>query len=535
MSHAVAPCLDLRLPSLRAIREEAPCRFADRIGCLYAGSRDDSHRKSHGLYLTPPVVATFMAGMIPQRETMRLLDPAAGAGVLLCAVIEAMAGLDSPPRKVEIVAYEIDQALAEHLQAVLDYLALWAEKRNIRITAEVRCEDFILAQASALDDSAPGRFDAVIANPPYFKIAKSDPRAVAARTVVHGQPNIYGLFMAVAAALLTSGGELVFITPRSFASGPYFQRFRERFFSQMRPIRTHIFDSRCDAFGRDEILQENIILHALRDDGWNSRPVGHGVTISSSAGAADLADSDEWQTELAEVIDPDELAGVFRLPISPEDDETLRQVDSWRDSLRGLGLEISTGPVVPFRATEHLAGKANGVTVPLLWMNHVRPMEIRWPIQTRKPEWINNKPASRKLLVPTSNYVLLRRFSAKEERRRLIAAPLLAAQLDGELIGLENHLNYIYRPGGSLTEDEAFGLAALYNSALLDGYFRCLNGNTQVGAIELRKMPLPPLAAIQALGRAARHNPGDLDAIDRMVAELVEDATPKKGQRGTHG
>jgi adenine-specific DNA-methyltransferase len=196
-------------------------------------------------------------------------------------------------------------------------------------------------------------------------------------------------------------------------------------------------------------------------------------------------------------------------------------VDGWTSSLHTYGLEISTGPVVPFRATEFLAEAANGPTVPLVWMNHIRAMDVRWPNGVRKPQYIANQSRSRRLLIPNSTYVILRRFSAKEERRRLTAAPLLANQLPGELIGLENHLNYIHRPGGQLTEDEAFGLAALFNSALLDGYFRCVNGNTQVSATELRTMPLPPRDAIIQLGQRIRHDSADLALIDRLVDELA--------------
>jgi adenine-specific DNA-methyltransferase len=59
-----------------------------------------------------------------------------------------------------------------------------------------------MAHAEALDDSPrlfppeqseKNSFDLVIANPPYFKIPKSDPRAQAAAAIVHGQPNIYAL------------------------------------------------------------------------------------------------------------------------------------------------------------------------------------------------------------------------------------------------------------------------------------------------------------------------------------------------------
>jgi adenine-specific DNA-methyltransferase len=154
-------------------------------------------------------------------------------------------------------------------------------------------------------------------------------------------------------------------------------------------------------------------------------------------------------------------------------------------------------------------------------MNHVQAMQVSWPIGRRKPEYIKHVVASQPLLVPNRNYVLLRRFSAKEEERRLVAGPYLARMSDAPMIGLENHLNYIYRPGGTLTEAETLGLAALFNSALLDTYFRTSNGNTQVSATELRAMPLPPHSVITAIGREACTLQSSPAAIDQLVMRLA--------------
>ena len=214
---------------------------------------------------------------------------------------------------------------------------------------------------------------------------------------------------------------------------------------------------------------------------------------------------------------------VLRLPVSSADDELMRLVDKWPGSLSAYGLKISTGPVVPFRATEFLdkAGNVPKSHVPLLWMNHVQAMQVSWPIGRRKPEYIKRVMASEPLLVPNRNYVLLRRFSAKEEERRLVAGPYLARASNAPVIGLENHLNYVYRPNGTLTEDETFGLAALFNSELLDIYFRTSNGNTQVSATELRSMPLPPRSVITAIGREARTLQNSPAAIDQLVMSLA--------------
>ena len=95
----------------------------------------------------------------------------------------------------------------------------------------------------------------------------------------------------------------------------------------------------------------------------------------------------------------------------------------------------------------------------------------------------------------------MRRFSAKEERRRLTASCLIGASQPGPYVALENHLNYVYHAKRALSLDETYGLAALFNSALLDRYFRTISGNTQVNATELRTMPLPALKMIAAIGR----------------------------------
>ena len=258
----------------------------------------------------------------------------------------------------------------------------------------------------------------------YFKVGKDDPRAVAVSGVVHGQPNIYALFMAVGAALLRVGGDFVFITPRSFSSGLYFRRFRAVFFDMIRPTRIHVFGSRRDAFRRDEVLQENVIFSGIRQDRWHGNGAGAPIAISSSFGVGDINESSAREVSASVALDFASMDKILRLPTCDNDDDALALVDSWSGSLCGLGLNISTGPVVPFRATEFIAREGNipASHAPLLWMNHVRAMRATWPLDRHKPEYIERSGAEA-LLVPNRNYVLLRRFSAKEEARRLTAPP----------------------------------------------------------------------------------------------------------------
>jgi adenine-specific DNA-methyltransferase len=151
-------------------------------------------------------------------------------------------------------------------------------------------------------------------------------------------------------------------------------------------------------------------------------------------------------------------------------------------------------------------------------LQNIKRMEARWPVGTRKAQHLVACPQSRPIVLPNRNYVVLRRFSAKEDVSRLTAAPLVADSLAASHIGLENHLNYIHKPGGELRTDEVYGLAALLNSTLLDTYFRISSGNTQVSATELRAMRLPGLELIRRIGARVRTAPADLE---RVVAEEI--------------
>ncbi|MBX9941367.1 MAG: Eco57I restriction-modification methylase domain-containing protein [Candidatus Obscuribacterales bacterium] len=508
---------------------ETATEYADRIGQWYAAQVSPEHKKEFGQYLTPVAVARYMGSLFENNNnTIKVLDAGAGCGVLSCAVCETFAASSPKPKGIALTVYETDLEILPYLRETLRYLQKRLELAEVKLDFQIKSDDFVLSHAACLNDSPrlfkadrEEGFDLVISNPPYFKIPKSDPRAQAAAAVVYGQPNIYGLFMAISANLLSASGQLIFITPRSFASGPYFKRFREKFFEKVTPKLIHIFGSRRDAFNRDEILQENIIMKCTRSGGGAQEASNTSIIISSSNGAGDLGNPTLRTVPLDFALDINSTDKVLRIPVSSEDDEIIRLFHSWSGSLRKYGLEISTGPVVPFRALTllHEEGRIGEHFVPLLWMQHVKHLTVEWPIKVRKPQYIEVSGDSMPLLVADKNYVLLRRFSAKEEQRRLTAGAYIAGEFGGKHVGLENHLNYIHRPKGTLTEQETWGLTALLSSSLFDKYFRAVNGNTQVSATELRAMPLPPLDLIVRLGQRVMQCNDLFSEIDSIVMD----------------
>ncbi|WP_304829437.1 Eco57I restriction-modification methylase domain-containing protein [Candidatus Binatus sp.] len=495
-------------------------------------------RKEGGIYLTPVSVADFIAAQISfSGGVVRILDPAAGSGTLLCAAVERLVSTCKSFREAEITAYETDPNLQVALTDALDNLRRWASERHVQIRVLIEKNDFVLAHSELLGTNrrlfqtpAINPFDLVIANPPYFKLSKVPGRQQNQSTVIRDQPNIYTLFMAAGAELLKDGGELLFIVPRSFASGPYFRSFRESFFGKVRPVRVHIFGSRRDAFGRDAVLQENIIFKGVRDRRWPQSNERFMLCVSSTGGISDLDKVRERNLPLDRALSMATSSKVLRLPLQRKEDEAVELVDSWTGSLHEYGMEISTGPVVPFRAAELLddTGCPANRYAPLIWMHHVHAMRISFPNGTRKPQFIEKRASERSLLIPNRNYVFLRRFSAKEEARRLVAAPWLKGFAASPLLGIENHLNYIYRLSGELDEREAYGLAALLCSELLDTYFRVSSGNTQVSATELRAMPLPPHETILAIGHRAK----ELNRVGDELEEIVRDAINAAIEKG---
>ena len=520
----------------RPIPGEPPALFAARLATTLQSSERGERTARRGQHGTPVAIAEFMSRLCTaaSEHPLRILDPGAGTGVLACALVETLVERRAVIPGIYVEAWERDRNLAVATAEALAHAADWAETQGVEVRWNVAVDDFVMAYAERQDSdgslgdvSLPTEFDVVIGNPPYYKLRLSDPRVRVVRPFVHGQPNIYAAFMAVSANLLREKGELIFITPRSYMSGPYFRRFRERFLDMMRPVQVHVFESRRDVFKQDGVLQEIVILKARREENWQEGPRKHTVQISSSNGAYDVDLRRIWKSNTDLVVGRSTADSSIRLPISEKEEAIIRLIQSWPNSVRSNGLKVSTGPIVPFRKTELLRahGDPSGATAPLLWMHHVRPMRVEWPKGSMgKPQFISLEPAARSVLVPDSNYVVMRRFTAKEETRRVVAAPLIAGELGSSWIGLENHLNYIHRLEGELSPLEARGLSLLLNSSLVDRYIRTGNGNTQVSAAEIEALPLPHWDVILELGRLADDSlEPDPDADSILIASLGDD------------
>ena len=494
---------------------EGLVEYAERLSALHSDVLRRKDMKPKGQFFTPKQVSVFMAELFDiNQNKITLLDPGAGTGVLSAAFCEKLLSRKKPVALV-IDAFENDPEIIPFLKKVLQECKKDLEGKGSKVEFNVLAKDFILTNEPYL--SGPGLFekgekfyDFVISNPPYYKVGTESRYSRMLAQLICGQPNIYAFFMTMAASMLADKGEMVFITPRSFCSGLYYKNFRKWFLRKVRITRIHIFESRKDIFDKDEVLQENIIIKASK----NGKEGIVTITTSKDKGLNVLG---RIEVDYSDIVSPKNGESFIRIPTSELDVKILHIIDKWPSTLNKQGVQISTGPVVDFRAKEHLRQDLTKGSVPLLWMHNMQNMRVEWPLKkNKKPTAIASTEETSPVLLPVKNYVLLKRFTSKEQRRRLDAAVLKQSEFPHESVGIENHVNYIHKPKGSLSVGEAFGIAALLNTGLIDNYFRSLNGHTQVNATEIRNVPLPDLSVIKKIGEVvskAKDLPGTLDEM----------------------
>ncbi len=493
---------------------------------LDAARKLGSQRKAElGQFFTPAPVARLMASLLTCREpVVRILDAGAGVGSLFAAAIAAFCQRESRPMHIHVTAYEIDPALSEYLQETLKGCQHLCTAHGIQLTSEIHQRDFLEEGVALLEETLFSsqahhpHFHCAILNPPYRKIQTQSSTRKALHRIGIEVSNLYAGFLAIAIRLLDPMGELVAITPRSFCNGPYFKSFRQRFLETMVLSHLHVFESRQSTFQDDEVLQENIILHAIKGAVTPAT-----VTITSSTGAEDDLIS-VHEVRYHQVVHPDDRHAFIHIVPDAINQQIEKRMAGFHTSLRDLGLEVSTGRVVDFRATPFLRATPASDTAPLLYPTHVGYGSVHWPKQQeKKPQAILIDQSSRSLLVPNEHYVLIKRFSSKEEKKRVVAAVYEPASIPGAWVGFENHLNYVHQQGHGLSLTLARGLAAYLNSTLVDGYFRQFNGHTQVNATDLRNMNYPTRNQLLALGTRISTLFPPQQELDQLIKEVLLD------------
>lgn len=490
-----------------------PLEHAEKTRRLVSPKLEPKRKSALGQFMTPLPIATFMADMFQPSsiKVCRLLDAGAGLGALTSAFLDRWRSGGFGFERVESTAHEMDDELRQHLEVTLAHYA------DPKLMSRAAPGDFILQTVLAiLEDRAQRHYTHAILNPPYKKMSAGSQQCKALRQVGIETVNLYSAFVSLALELMAPGGMLVAIIPRSFCNGTYYKAFREFMLSKAAILAIHLFDSRSKAFSDDAVLQENIIIMLERTGAQG--PVL--VTTSTDETFGDLATN---LHRFDRIVFPSDCERFIHIPTSNAETE-LELSGSVKFTLAEIGVRISTGPVVDFRLKDHLRLNPEVASVPILYPMHFAGSGVTWPIiGAKKANSILVNEETIGWLMPVGFYCVVRRFSSKEEKRRIVANVVKPMDFPAgtEFLGFENHINVFNEKRRGLPELLAYGLATFMNSTAVDDAFRRFSGHTQVNAGDLKTIKYPSRVALMQLGQWGKDNPGANQAvIDEQFKQL---------------
>jgi len=369
---------------------------------------DPERRATLGQFMTPAPIADFMASLFRTwpRE-IALLEPGAGVGALAEAFGHAYRKCYPTNGALAITAYELEPSLAAYFGQHLHAL-----EAGGGIRTEIILRDFIRESSFASSFGAQ-RFTHVIMNPPYKKIGSQSEYRRLLSSIGAQTGNLYTAFLALAVQLMREGGELVAIIPRSFCNGMYFRPFRNWLLDRVAITQIHVFESRSKAFSDDDVLQENIIVRL-------EKGAGQGPVVISTSDGGTFETYAERTLPFDMIVKPRDPERYIHIPTF----EIQEHPELFTKTLKELGLDIATGPVVDFRLREHSLPMPTDGSVPLLYAHHFVKGAISWPREHRKPNALVLNESTRKWLMPPRGwYTIMKRFSSPWQHLGMAAHP----------------------------------------------------------------------------------------------------------------
>lgn len=457
------------------------------VTSLYPALLPQESRSKLGAYYTPPALVNRMVELATEHgtdwSTVRVLDPAAGAGAFLIQAASRMVAASGGAEPAFVLrqlgarlqGLEIDPHAALLAQGALEILL-----SDLIRDAGLAAPRFVRV-CDSIEERPDDRYDLVLGNPPYGRVSLTPERRARFSRSLYGHANLYGLFTDIALRWTKPGGLIAYLTPTSFLAGQYYSALRQLLADEAPPLSIDFVHARKDVF--EDVLQETL-LAVYKKDSRPTRARIHYLNVVSAAGAT--------VTRNGTIGLPAKPSAPWLAPRSPEHGRLIARAEQMPSRLRDLGYAVSTGPLVWNRFKSQLTHEAAGPSVhPLIWAECVLP-EGRFEYRARKRNhtpFFRLKPGNEWLVV-TRPCVLVQRTTAKEQPRRLIAAELPAELIrkHGGVV-IENHLNMVSASEASNIEPAV--VAALLNSEVVDQLFRCMNGSVAVSAFELESLPIP--------------------------------------------
>lgn len=442
-----------------------------------------------GRFFTKKGTAALMSVMCraSTQETVSVLDPGAGTGILSAALLERLCLSKNPPKTIELVCFENDAMML----SMLEYNLVRLRRRmrhdyGVKLLHTIRTENFLLTAK----DEAGGCFDYVIQNPPSELLAKDAPEIVSHTSLCAGATDIAFLFAACGMKMLKPGGEMVALLPTAYARGVYLDRIRRYLMTEGHIARLHLFAAKSKTQKNDP-LKGNIVIKFVKEPKAEDAK----ISISSSYSDGDGGDITVLPPfSYDRIVDPEN--GMLLLLKSEEEVRVLAQVESLPETMSSLGLRMRTGLTLESRYPDSLRTEAKDGAIPLIHPKSIGGGIVNLPTE----KYII--PVIPSLAQKNKNMLFIKRVPAKSDKRHLLCGAYLASQLPHfAKISTHNKLNYIdFADDREMDPATLFGLYAVLSSDLYEKYCTILSKAPQINTKDYGNLPLPGLKTLREIG-----------------------------------
>lgn len=467
----------------------------EKIQEEYLVNKEKNILKKKSQFFTPYDIAYRMVNTINFDEFRKIdklyiLEPAAGCGILIAVLIKEILCKVDNIREIYVDAYENDEEIINLLRNNLRNLKVKVEESNVSFKYKVIGNNFIVSNKNKWNNNKKdiSKYDIIISNPPYKKINQKSHEAKIMNDIVHGQPNLYTLFIAMSLKLLKSNGTYIVLSPRNYLTGEYSKKIRNYIFELSSLTHINSFENR------------NIFL-----------TVNQEVIISTYKKKKDIKYIDisynnnkEFVVEFDNIVIDRKSMSII-VPKNKEDIVMLNSFNKFGYSLNDLGFKVNVGPIVQFRHKNFLSRDIyNDDYAPMVIGNDIQGNNkiIYYTRENKRKTHHKSISIESKKLIDNGNYLLLRKVSAKDDKSIITCAILENTYFKHSLIGLDNNLLYFLRADNSfLSIEECFGLYCIINSNQFSNIYSIINGTHTINVTDFSKIKFPSYEKIISMGR----------------------------------
>lgn len=489
------------------------------ISSLYTVMLPEERRATLGAYYTPPVLVERLLDMVTEAGfdwgKGRILDPACGGGAFLAPAAIRMLQTFSATDPAFVLrnittrlhGFEIDPFAAWISLVVLEVALL-----DICRQANKRLPDLVeRGDALTIPVDNQKTFDLVIGNPPYGKVTLNESQRQHYKRSLYGHANLYGLFTDLAVRWVKPGGVIGYVTPTSFLGGQYFKALRGLLKKEAPPVAMDFITERQGVF--EDVLQETMLTVFQRTGGSDKPVTVHFLKPNGNEKPVLVQEVGKFKL-------PAKGEEPWFLPRDPEHSVLLEKLVSMPHRLADYGFSVHTGQLVWNRHKGQLRAEKGKGCYPLIWAESVTAEGgFNFSAVRRNHTPCFQLPRGQDHLLTRCACVLVQRTTAKEQKRRLIAAllPETFVKSHGGVV-VENHLNMI-KPIPRKALVSSATISTLLNTKALDLAFRCISGSVAVSAYELNTLPLPSPEQIKAIEKLIQSGTSQ-KIIESLIARI---------------